>query len=394
MTTKHPVAVSMAAIQSELSVFFKERNSAISAIALALLTAEHCFVLGEPGTAKSFLTRCFFERFPDAEYFEALLSKTLPQEAVLGPYDIPQLRDHGHLHRKYNGFLPTANLAMLDEIGKMSPTLGHSLLAVLNERLLHQVNGGRSTIKLPLSTVVGGSNELPTAESDDASAMWDRMLIRVVVHPMRETGNFIAVLTGPKSPPPGTTIAWADMQHVIDTVIPAVSLPTDVMEVVAQLREKLRAADIAPSDRRWKQSMKVLQASAFMDGRIEASTDDVEMLRYTLWETPQQIPQVERLTLSVSNPIAEKALAMLERAEEIATEVRDAKALADDRKLPLGVELNGRLKSVTADLGRLRNEALSAGASVTKIDEVTTRVAGIRSAVVEDLMGLDIGTLR
>lgn len=392
--TLHPVAVKLAAIQTELGVFFKERRTCIEAVGLTLLVGEHCFILGEPGTGKSFLIRSFFGRFPDAAYFEQLLSKTMPPEAVLGPYDIPELRDHGHLHRKYNGFLPTAKLAMLDEIGKMSPTLGHNLLAVLNERLLHQVNGGRSVVELPLSTVVGGSNELPTSESDDASAMWDRMLVRVVVNSIQETGNFVAVLTGPKAPAPGTEIPWADMQDVIDNVVPAVTLPNDVMEVVAKLRETLKAAEITPSDRRWKQSMKLLQASAFMAGRTEVSIDDIQVLKHALWETPIQIAVVERATLSVSNPIAEKALTILERAEEIAQEVRDSKALALDKRAAIGTELHGRLQSVNADLGRIRQEALSSGASTAKVDEVASRVSSIKSSILEDLMGLDLDSLK
>jgi MoxR-like ATPase len=390
----HPVAASLQRIQGELAFYFKERRTCIEAVGLALLVAEHGFILGPPGTGKSMLIREFFGRFPDAAYFEQLLSKTLPPEAVLGPYDIPELREHGHLHRKYQGFLPTAKLAMLDEIGKMSPTLGHNLLAVLNERLLHQVNGGRSVVDLPLSTVIGGSNELPTQESDDAAAAWDRMLIRVVIGYIQETGNFIAVLTGPKAVPPGTTIAWADMQDVIDNVVPAVTLPNDVMEVVAKLREQLKGAEISPSDRRWKQSMKLLQASAFMHGRDEATTDDIEVLRHSLWETPTQIALVERMTLSVSNPIAEKALNILERAQEVAQEVRNSKGLALDKRAAIGTELHGRLRSVSEDLGRVRQEALSAGASVTKLDEVAATVSGIKASILEDLMGLDLASLK
>jgi MoxR-like ATPase len=390
----HPVAASLQRIQGELAFFFKERRTCIEAVGLALLTAEHAFILGPPGTGKSLLIRSFFGRFPDAAYFEALLSKTLPPEAVLGPYDIPGLREHGHFHRKFQGFLPTAKLAMLDEIGKMSPTLGHNLLAVLNERLLHEVNGGRSAIDLPLSTVVGGSNELPTSESDDASAMWDRILIRVVIGDIQETGNFVSMLTGPKAPAPGVTIPWTDMQDVIDNVIPAITLPNDVMEVVAKLREQLKGAEIAPSGRRWKQSMKLLQASAFMAGRTEANTDDIQVLRHSLWETPIQIAQVERMTLSVSNPIAEKALGILERAQEIAQEVRNSKGLALDKRAAIGTELHGRLRSAGEDLGRIRQEALSAGASVTKLDEVAAQISGIKASILQDLMGLDLASLK
>jgi len=202
------------------------------------------------------------------------------------------------------------------------------------------------------------------------------------------------MLTGPKDVPAGTTIVWDDMQDVIDNVIPAVTLPNDVMEVVAKLREQLRGAEITPSGRRWAQSMKLLQASAFMAGRTEATTDDIQVLRHSLWETPTQISQVERMTLSVSNPIAEKALGILERAQEIAQEVRDSKGLALDKRAAIGTELHGRLRSCGEDLGRVRQEALSAGASVTKLDEVGAQISGIKASILQDLMGLDLASLK
>lgn len=392
-TNPHPVATGLGTIREELADFFKERRTCIDGMILATLSKEHGFILGPPGTGKSMLCRAFFARFPGAEYFEAVLSKTRPAEAVLGPYDIPQLRDHGHLYRKTNGFLPTANFGMLDEIGKMSPTLGHDLLAILNERLLHQVNGGRSAVPVPLYTVIGGSNELPTEESDDAAATWDRMLVRLVVDEIQESSNFADMLTGDRSPATGTTIDFADLADAIDNVVPQIKVPQDVVETVLTLRDQLRAEEITPSDRRWKQSMKLLRASAFLEGRTEATTDDIQVLRHTLWDTPSQIATVERMTLSVSNPVAEKALSLLERAEEIASEVRDTKGQSFENRSTAGVRLNGNIRVLSEELAKARKEAEAAGASTTKLDEVGDRLKAIQRGVFSDLLGMDASLL-
>lgn len=391
-TTYHPVAVQLQAAVDELSRTFLERRRIIQAAVLALLSKEHMFIVGPPGTAKSTLIRAVCGIFDGAEYFEAILSKTRPAESILGPYDIPALRDHGHLFRKFTGYLPTAKLAMLDEMGKMSPTLGHDLLAVVLERVLHQVNGGRSYIDVPLSTVFGGSNELPTNESDDAAALWDRMLVREVVDYIQETSNFAAMLTGTVQRPT-VTIDWADMEDVIENIVPAVRIPNDVVETVIQLRDALLQEDIVISDRRWKASMKLLQASAFMNGRTEATVDDIQVLRHSLWDVPSQISKVERLSLSVSNPIAEKALGLLEKAEEIAGEIRDSKGLAADKTAAKATELSGRLKNISEDLGKVRQEALASGASTTKLDEVSDRLNAIKRSVYSDLMNFDLTDL-
>lgn len=390
VVTLHPVAIQLNDILAELADGFKERRGALHAILLAVLAKEHVFLLGPPGTAKTRMIVTFFSRILGAAYFETILSKNRPPEFVLGPLDIQALTDRGDMHRKINGFLPTCNFAMLDEVGKMSATLGHDLLSVVLERKLHQVNGGRSFIDVPLYSFIGGSNELPTDESDDAAALWDRMLVRVLVDYLQETGNFASMLTDTLPPmAAGATIPFVDLAHVIDNVIPTIRIPRDVVETVVNLREAMRSEAITPSDRRWKQSMKLLQASAFMQGRTEVNIDDIQVLRYTLWDTPSQIQKVERMTLSVANPLAEQALSLLEIAEEIAGESRKAKGLANDKKAPIGVDLNGRLRSLSTDLGNVRQKALTQGMSTTKLDEVADRVSAIKSEVRFDLLGFD-----
>jgi MoxR-like ATPase len=392
LLTPDQVRDQLKAIGANLRTRFFERGSVIDAMTLAVLSKQHVFILGEPGTGKSALIRSYFDCVTGATYFEAVLSKTRPAEAVVGPYDIPELRDNGHLFRKINGFLPTANFAMLDEIGKMPATLGHDLLAVVNERRLHQVNGGRSWIDVPLYSFFAGSNELPTEESDDAAAMWDRMLVRIVVERIQEPGNFVAMLggaiPGAQATPPA--VDFESLKNVIDNVVPNIALPRDVGEALVTLRDNLRNEEIAPSDRRWKQSVALLQAAAFMEGRTEISVDDIGVLRHTLWDTPQQINKVERMTLSVSNPFAEAALDLLSRAEEIAREVQNAKALAIDHRAKAGVELNNRLKSITVDLDLVMQKAKSTGMSTSKLDEVKDKVAGIKGQVLAEVLGVTL----
>jgi len=141
IASQHPAFVKFTAMEKELNQQFFERRDAIRGIILALLCKEHAFLLGTPGTGKTYLIREIMRRINNAQYFEAILSKTRPTEAVLGPYDIPKLRDHGNLVRKTQDYLPTSDLAMLDEVGKMPPTLGHDLLSIVLDRIIHQVDG-------------------------------------------------------------------------------------------------------------------------------------------------------------------------------------------------------------------------------------------------------------
>lgn len=393
----HPVAQALRSILDEVSSMYLERRAVIEAVIMAILAKQHAFILGPPGTGKSEMTREIIGRIVDAQYFEQLLSKTRPDAAVLGPYDLPLLKNSGSFKRKTSGFLPTANFAFIDEVGKMSPTLGHDLLAVLNERLLHEVNGTRSAQKLPLYSCITASNELIVEESEDAAALWDRLLVRTVVDYIQESGNFAVLLQGAVQGPTQaslTEVKFADLADAIDTVVPSVDVPVGAIETVLKLRDELRAAEIVPSDRRWRQCVRLLQASAFFNGRSQVEDDDLHVLRYALWDGPEQIVPVERMTLSLSNPVAEKCLTLLDDAEKIAGGIRDRKGQSLEARAAYGTEANGKLKVLVSEVAQLRQECLAAGRSTTKVDEVADRIAAVRRSVYVDCLDMDPSTIR
>jgi MoxR-like ATPase len=395
--TYHPVAASLRAILDEVSAEFLERRSVVEAVLMTVLAKEHAFILGPPGTGKSALVRAIIERIVGATYFEAILSKTRPDAAVLGPYDLPLLKNSGTFHRKDSGFLTSVDYAFLDEAGKMSPTLGHDMLAALNERLKHEVNGKRSAHKIPLMSAFTASNELIVEESDDGAALWDRLLVRAVVDSIQESGNFAVLLQGAVQGPsnlPRTTVDFGDLKQAIENEVPQIDVPVGTIETVLKLRDELRSAQITPSDRRWKACVRLLQASAFFNGRSQVEDDDLHVLRYALWDGPEQIVPVERMTLSLSNPVAEKCLSLLDDAEQIAAGIRDRKGQSLEARAAYGTEANGKLKVLVSEIAALKQESLAAGRSTTKVDEVADRVAAVRRSVYVDCLDMDPSMIR
>ncbi len=401
LTAPHPVATALSTIHDEVSCIFLERRAVIESAIITILAKHHWYGLGLPGTGKSDLIRELMERIVGATYFEQLLSKQRPDAAVLGPYDLPLLRTNGTFKRKDTGFLTTVNYAFLDEVGKMSPTLGHDLLAALNERVKHEVNGSRSVHPIPLYSVFTASNELIVEESEDAAALWDRLLVRVLIEGIQESGNMAILLQSavagndPRlTAPVRTTVDWADLQDVIDNVVPAIDVPLNVIETLLKLRDEMRAAEIVISDRRWRQCVRLLQASAFYHGRTEVNEDDIHVLRYALWDVPTQISAVERLCLSLSNPVAEKCLSIMDGAEDVSRGIRDRKGQSLESRAAFGTEANGKLKLLISELAQLRQECVAAGRSTTKLDEVADRLAAVRRSVYVDCLDMDPASIR
>jgi MoxR-like ATPase len=385
----HAIAQQFRTLQDELNARFLEREDAIEAYLLAVLAGEHIFVLGPPGTAKSDLTDALANAFINARYFKCAMSKTRSADSVLGPLDILEFRNNGHMYRKDKGFLTQSDIVFIDEIGKMSPILGHDMLAALNEREKHEVNGGLSVHKIPLSTAFACSNEVPTDESDDAAALWDRLLFRVVVDYIKSGKNFATLLRG-NLPAVTTKIDWTDVRQAIEVEVPAVTLSQDALKAILALRKALGDKNIHVSDRRWRKSVKALQAKAFLEGRTEVFEEDLSALRFTLWETIPQIEDITKLSSSASNPFVEPVLEAKKLLQEITKGMNDRSDKSLSEKSDYAKEINPKLTAVRESLDKLLTTA--AGRSIPGFKDVADLHRDTLKRMFVDCFGLDEDT--
>lgn len=359
----HPVATKMLALEGELNDYFLERRDAVRAALLAILCAEHLFILGLPGGTKSKLIRALVGQILESRYFEVAFSKRRPVEAVLGPLDLMEFRTTGNYWLKREGYATAVEFFFGDEIGKMSDVLGHDMLALLNERIYHEVRNGRSVHDAPLSTAFTASNEMLTNQSDDAAALWDRLLFRVQVDYINDRSSFAKLLLGGADPVLLTTIEWPELKDAIDNVVPAVKISDTALDALVALRyDRFPSAGIVISDRRWKQSVKALQAAAFLAGRDTVTQEDLAVLRFTHWETVEQRAKVERLTLSAASPYAPRLFEARDVLDGVNEELVSHEALDPDdfRRGKYSSDATKKLDAVRLQLDTMLMEAQGA----------------------------------
>ena len=331
-----------------------EKNTEISLSLLAALAGESVILLGPPGVAKSMVARQLKTAFRDARSFEYLMSRFSTPDEIFGPVSIQKLKTSDTYERAVEGYLPTADVVFLDEIWKAGPAIQNTLLTVINEKIFR--NGNRE-IHLPLKLLVAASNELP-AKGEGLEALWDRFVIRIESRPIKLEKNFRAMLleshadfsgstgvlghadfadnadfSGSKGKSGSTDFSDStDFTDFSDLKITAeeyaewaekickIGVKEEVLDAISAIRKSLRAVNVDEaaerrniyvSDRRWKNIVRLLRTSAFMQDREEVDICDLLPIYHCLWQEPEERDAIRCIVIrALFSPFAEKLVEM------------------------------------------------------------------------------------
>ena len=310
-----------------------EKNTEISLSLLAALAGESVILLGPPGVAKSMVARQLKTAFRDAQSFEYLMSRFSTPDEIFGPVSIQKLKTSDTYERAVEGYLPTANVVFLDEIWKAGPAIQNTLLTVINEKIFR--NGNRE-MHLPLKLLVAASNELP-AKGEGLEALWDRFVIRIESRPIKLEKNFRAMLLESHADFSGSTggLGHADFADNADSSdlkitgeeyaewaekICKIGVKEVVLDAISAIRKSLRAVNVDEaaerrniyvSDRRWKNIVRLLRTSAFMQDREKVDICDLLPIYHCLWQEPEERDAIRSIVIrALFSPFAEKLVEM------------------------------------------------------------------------------------
>lgn len=322
-----------------------EKETEISLSLLAALAGESIILLGPPGVAKSMVARQLKTAFREAQSFEYLMSRFSTPDEIFGPVSIQKLKTSDTYERAVEGYLPTADVVFLDEIWKAGPAIQNTLLTVINEKIFR--NGNRE-MHLPLKLLVAASNELP-AKGEGLEALWDRFVIRIESRPIKLEKNFRAMLLdshadflGPTDFTDSTDFSGstgdlghadcADNADFSDLKITAeeyaewteridkIGVKIEVLDAISAIRKSLRAVNVDEaaerrniyvSDRRWKNIVRLLRTSAFMQDREEVDICDLLPIYHCLWQEPEERDAIRNIVIrALFSPFADKLVEM------------------------------------------------------------------------------------
>lgn len=380
----------MAAIVKEVSGDFLERDEEVRAIVVAMLAEQHSLLLGAPGAAKSDLARAVTGRIEGATYWTALLGAFSTPTQIFGPVDIAALM-RGEYRQVLEGHAARADVAFIDEIFKCGEGALNSMLGLLNEREYAPDFGG-APVACPLLSAVTASNELPSGQQTEA--LYDRIMVRLVVDYIEDQGNFRSLLQSGSAPRTArggkrSTVTLEDLTRAIREEVPAVAVPDGTYDAIAELRTALGKRGLVCSDRRWRLSVRLLQASAWLAGRAAADDTDLEILRHVLWDRPGDRRAVAEEVLARVNPDARKALDHLEGILQVERGLDSMRGKSVQELSKWAIEEgNPKMKKAVRALEALRDSAAADGRSTGDIDDALRKGQAVWQRITTEALGM------
>ena len=359
------------ALGAALRARFIERDALVEAALATLVAGQHLLIVGPPGTAKSALADALCKSIDGAVGFSWLLTRFSTPEELFGPVSLRGLEEDRY-ERITDGKLPAAHVVFLDEVFKANSAILNALLTVLNERKFHN---GRAAQAIPLVTLVGATNELP--DEDELLALYDRFLVRVVVDYVVEEFRFVQLLTLDEAP----ALPTVTLQQLETARAEAAALPLDprVLRDLPALRRDLAGRGVVVSDRRWRQALGLLRASAWLAGRARAGEADLPLLRHVLWSEPEARDEVEAALETLLGGEQAALRDLVFQARELAEYPLSFEA--GEPRSRAALEAYTKLNLLRSEAGKLIDNARARGRDADALGGSLDEIEGLRAQV-------------
>lgn len=371
------------AVEEDMGQVVLDRTDEIHSSMLALISRRHMFLLGTPGVAKSMLVDELVRRI-DARTFKWLLTKFSVPEEIFGGPDLMTLKNEGIYRRITDGKLPKAEIAFIDEIFKANSSILNSLLKILNE---NEFDNPGDDPSVPLITLFSASNEMP--QSAELEALVDRLPIRHIVKELSDPELFVKMLALEDSEPTSfitlEDIAEAQRQSS------SVEIGDHIYQSMLELSQKLRTEGITVTDRRFRQSISIIKAEAWLNGRAVAEVVDTKPLVYVMWRDPAQFELVRKIVLDLADPLEREVLKLRDELEKAYAEFNAVMADNDNKhtRAQQAMQTYSYFKKARGEWRKLSDLSKESGRESKSLDSLKKRLKDVGPKILHEGMGID-----
>lgn len=333
-------------IENYLNQRFFERQEAIRGLLIGLLARQHIFFMGPPGEAKTELAMTL-AKLIDGQFFSWLLTPTTSPDEIFGAPSIPRYVKDGILERNTAHKLPEAKIALLDEFFNSNSAVLNNLLNVLNERIFYN---GMGSQKIPLEFAVLASNVLPE-EGEGLEAIWDRIGLKYIISPIQDERAFLQMIRRAALGLSDTVVPLLNLSELsaAQLEVRAIDFGKNGCEMHRVLRRVLLERHIQVSDRKYNQTILLLKANAYLDGRDHVAPKDYQILTHVFWRDEEDKRMLEGVIRSLVLPYLTELQKMEERLTVLSWEV--IKMPEGQQKITKATEVNAKCLDAIRLLG-------------------------------------------
>ena len=368
---------------------FLERTSINEASLVTLLAGAHAVIYGPPGTAKTDMIESLCGLVEGAKFGSWLLDKQMGKDELFGQWDLAKYDQHGIWERDIADTVGDCHVIFWDEVYRSGPAVLNTLLTLMQGR---KVKPGKVWVPAPVVSIFGASNDYPEPE---LAAFDDRWLVKLVVDYLVEMSSLATLLHSAvinpgalAAAPTPPTITVDELNFVTSQVIPAIQLPSGIVETMLKLRAQLHSDEVKFSDRRLKQSVRLIQATAFLNGRTTVDDDDLTILQHVLWGQPEQRDKVTRAVMSLTSEFTQAAQTYTDLVAEWGRGIDARKAKSKEERAQYGGEVQFKVSEGKKEIDTLIEKAKRQGRSTVRLEEVKTSFRGIQQKVLTDCMNI------
>jgi MoxR-like ATPase len=173
-----------------------------------------------------------------------------------------------------------------------------------------------------------------------------------------DAGSFVRMLQTEVVENPTPVLSWLEVEAA-QAEAAKVTVPEAVLATVQRIDRRVSELRIQVSPRRYRAAMGVVRASAWLDGRDEATGTDLLVLKDILWLFPDQVVSVGQLVdLELRNSVSPVAL-LLRDVRKLGNQVDDVVGLSDKERHKLAEELGPKLAAARKELEVLERHSRS-----------------------------------
>jgi len=283
------MSLKMSSAATSLRKRHKEREGAVSAVLLSLVSGKDIVFIGPEGVGKDIIVE---------DACGALDGK-------VNRYTISSSTDKGELSSDVRSLI-------LDDVFKANSGTMNKIADMMNGNTM----------------ICGSSADVPS-EADDAYSLYDKFTIRSFIEPLCSDEAFLSAVNGKNDEQLIEKISPADIEKARKEAAD-IPMDDDVLEAVLSLRDRFKDSGKYVSDSRWRDSIHVMKAAAAAAGEKNVNTSYMPLLQHTLCDSPEEKDEVRASIFAVCTPGGLELSGLYTESEELLRLAVESKGAVDE----------------------------------------------------------------